>query len=154
MKLKIKNRLAVLLRQRQIRSASEFGRRMTLAGYPISSSHASRYEKEVPPAFDLEFVNIACNVLQCLPSDLYEITVELEVGEDIDPSLTIPRHALVLGSGGTQLLHMAPIQPPVTLPEPAVSSSGSVSPKLGRKEKASTKSATGPSGSIFPFTKS
>lgn len=153
MKLKIKNRLAVLLRQRQIRSASEFGRRMTLAGYPISSSHASRYEKDNPPAFDLEFVNTACNVLQCLPSDLYEITVEVEVGEDIDPALTIPRHALVLGSGGTQL-HMSPIQSPVTLPEPVAQSSGSVSPMVGRKEKASTKSATGPSGSIFPFTKS
>lgn len=152
MKLKIKNRLAVLLRQRQIRSASEFGRRMTLAGYPISSSHASRYEKELPPAFDLEFVNAACNVLQCLPSDLYEITVELEVGEDIEPALTIPRHALVLG-GGTQL-HITPTRPPVTLPEPAVPSSGSVIPKVGRKEKASTKSATGPSGSIFPFSKS
>lgn len=152
MKLKIKNRLAVLLRQRQIRSASEFGRRMTLAGYPISSSHASRYEKEFPPAFDLEFVNAACNVLQCLPSDLYEITVELEVGEDIEPALTIPRHALVLG-GGAQL-HITPIQPPVTLPEPAVPSSGSINPKVGRKEKASSKSATGPSGSIFPFSKS
>ena len=153
MKLKIKNRLAVLLRERQIRSASEFGRRMTLAGYPISSSHASRYEKDPPPAFDLEFVNIACNVLQCLPSDMYEITVELDTGEDIDPALTIPRHALVLGSGGTQL-HMAPIQPTVNLPEPTVSSSGSTSQKVGRKEKASTKSVTGPSGSIFPFTKS
>lgn len=152
MKLKIKNRLAVLLRQRQIRSASEFGRRMTLAGYPISSSHASRYEKELPPAFDLEFINAACNVLQCLPSDLYEITVELEVGEDIDPALIIPRHALVLGEG-TQL-HKTPIQPPVTLTEPAVPSSGRVIPKVGRKEKAPTKSATGPSGSIFPFSKS
>lgn len=95
MKVTIKNRLAVLIRMRGLRSASEFGRRMTEAGFPMSSSHASRFEKDDMPATDLRFVNAACNVLQCLPDDLYEITVELAEGEEVDPSLTFPRHAIV-----------------------------------------------------------
>lgn len=53
MKITLTNRIAVLIRE-QINSASEFGRRMTAAGFPISSSHASRYEKDSAPAFGPE----------------------------------------------------------------------------------------------------
>ena len=84
MKVTLKNRLAVLIRMRGQRSASEFGRRMTEAGFAMSSSHASRFEKEDMPATDLRFVNAACNVLQCMPDDLYDITVDLAADEELD----------------------------------------------------------------------
>ncbi len=60
-----------------------------------SSSHASRFEKDDMPATDLRFVNAACNVLQCLPDDLYDITIDLAAGEELDPTLVFPRHAIV-----------------------------------------------------------
>ena len=48
MKITLKNRLSELLRNRRIRSASEFGRRMVDAGFSMSSSHATRFEKDDP----------------------------------------------------------------------------------------------------------
>ncbi len=95
MKITIKNRLAVLIRMRGLRSASEFGRRMTEAGFAMSSSHASRFEKDDMPATELRFINAACNVLQCLPDDLYDIVIELGGDEELDPSIAIPRHAVI-----------------------------------------------------------
>ena len=95
MEIILKNRLAILLRQRNIPSASEFGRLMTAAGCKLSSSHASRYEKQTSPPFDLNFINVACNVLQCLPNELYDITIKLNKNEKIDPLVVIPRHAIV-----------------------------------------------------------
>ena len=95
MKITIKNRLAVLIRMRGLRSASEFGRRMTEAGYSMSSSHATRFDKEDIPAIDLRFINAACNVLQCLPNDLFDIVIDLDDDEEVDPSFMIPRHAII-----------------------------------------------------------
>lgn len=102
MEIILKNRLAILLRQRNIPSASEFGRLMTAAGCKLSSSHASRYEKQTSPPFDLNFINIACNVLQCLPNELYDITIKLDPNEKIDPLVVIPRHAIVVESNNVE----------------------------------------------------
>ncbi len=159
MKITVTNRIAVLIRERQINSASEFGRRMTAAGFPISSSHASRYEKDSAPAFDQKFISTACNVLQCLPNDLYNITIELEEDEPLDPTLALPRHAIVLRTGKTE--------------EPAMVGS-QVTPKMTEVTQAATEKAktaskpasrahlkpvvdpdedTGPSGILFPYAK-
>jgi len=170
MKITITNRLAVLIRQRKINSATEFGRRMTAAGYPMSSSHASRFEKENSPGFDLKFMNTACNVLQCTPNELYEMVVELEPTEAADPLVTYPRHAIIMkGSNHAPGASMPiPVTPPPVpaAPAPLVppASLDSVNPALTElKTKVNKKSAptpvksnesdTGPSGVIFPFVK-
>ena len=160
MKITITNRLAVLIRERQMSSASEFGRRMTAAGYPMSSSHSSRYEKDGAPAFDLKFINVACNVLQCLPNELYGLTVELEPGEEIDPLVVLPRHAYVLrGESHVKSRDAASPSSTATLPSismpPAAATSKPKAPgKTGTKPVVHTDDDAGPSGSVFPFLKS
>jgi len=96
MKIFLKNRLAQLIRQRNINSASEFARQMTAAGFKMSNSHASRYEKEDYPAFDKKFISTACNLLQCLPSDFFEIVIELDPGEELDPMIVLPRSGMIV----------------------------------------------------------
>lgn len=120
MKITITNRLAVLIRQRKINSATEFGRRMTAAGYPMSSSHASRYEKDDSPRFDLKFMNAACNVLQCTPNELYELIIDLEPTEATDPLVTFPRHAIITKDGGSAPVAAPsnPVAPPPTSTAP------------------------------------
>jgi len=157
MKITINNRLAILIRQRQINSASEFARRMTAGGYTMSSSHASRYEKENSPAFDLKFVNVACNVLQCLPNELYDIQVELEPDEDIDPLVILPRHAIIT----RRLPTSNEGAPPATIesqPLPASKTTQAVvvpekAPSKREKKSAPASTETGPSGVLFPFKK-
>jgi len=168
MKITIKNRLAILIRQRQINSASEFGRRMTAAGFPMSSSHASRYEKEAPPGFDVKFLNVACNVLQCTPNELYEIIVELEPGEVVDPMVVLPRHAILYRQEAHTATVAASHTPAATvttqpLPPPKAPASESIKDTTRHVETKSRVAAkgkpapaigcgdTGPSGVIFPF---
>ena len=159
MKITTTNRLAVLIRERQMGSASEFGRRMTAAGYPMSSSHASRYEKGDAPAFDQKFVNVACNVLQCLPNELYRITVELDPREELDPLVILPRHAIVIRREITSdtKSHL-PIDNGAqaqTWPAPSPTSATriKISGKGGAKPAAPADDDAGPSGSVFPFLK-
>ena len=96
MKIEIKNRLSVLIRVRGLRGASDFGRRMTAAGFPMSASHASRFLKAKMPATTIRFLRAACHVLQCTPDDLYDMTIELDRDEPLDPTWILPRHAVVL----------------------------------------------------------
>ncbi len=159
MKITVANRIAVLIRERQINSASEFGRRMTAAGFPISSSHASRYEKDVAPAFDLKFIITACNVLQCLPNDLYNITIELEENETLDPTLTLPRHAIVLRTGKTEGTGSAS-QTAALMPHSVTQATGDKSQpasqatnKSNLKQVVNPDEDAGPSGILFPFAK-
>ncbi len=155
MKVTIKNRLAVLIRMRGLRSASEFGRRMTEAGFPMSASHASRFEKDDMPATDLRFVNAACNVLQCLPNDLYEITVELAEGEEMDASLTFPRHAIVNMRSGQVLIRQG-TDPfiPAAFDIPAMPTKAFVrtKPAVAPPNKM-TDQDTGPKVTLFPYGK-
>jgi hypothetical protein len=105
---------------------------------------------------DLRFVNAACNVLQCLPDDLYDITIDLATGEELDPPLVIPRHAVVRyqqsqprpATGG--VASAAPLAPVVpTPPTPRVP---------GKAKPAGTKEVfdadTGPKVTLFPHGKS
>lgn len=113
MKISISNRLPEMLTQRRIRSATEFGRQMTEAGYRMSSAQASRYVKEDMPSLELRFIEVACNVLQCFPSDLFNITAHLESDEAIDPRVIAPRHALLLREeGATAPKPTVKVEPP------------------------------------------
>lgn len=156
MKITINNRLGILIRQRKLNSASEFARQMTDAGFKMSSSHASRYEKENPPAFDLKFINVACNVLQCLPNELYDIQVELEPGEEVDPMVILPHHALVkhVSSSVEPEKNTTVKQPPKTeAKEPGKTEIAPQKSRKSFKDEDEDSNATGPSGVLFPFKK-
>ena len=165
MKIFLKNRLNLLIRQRGIYSASEFGRRMTAAGFPLSSSHASRYEKEDSPPFDHKFLKVACNVLQCTPNEFYDIRVELEEKETIDPLIILPRHADVVRSEPTEVQAVTTSiqnkpsdsssvasKPVISTPTKSAQLEVKVVPKSAPR-KLPTIDDTGPSGIIFPFIK-
>lgn len=157
MNIILKNRLAQLIRQRNINSASEFARRMTAAGFKMSSSHASRYEKEDYPAFDKKFMSTACNLLQCLPSDFFEIVIELDPDEELDPIVVLPRSGMVVKKHSQThfVASQAPVQEEVTKPEKKpVNNISDEKPKIEKTKHAYQFSEdTGPSGLIFPFKK-
>ncbi|OZB42486.1 MAG: hypothetical protein B7X46_14070 [Thiomonas sp. 15-66-11] len=142
-----------------LRSASEFGRRMTEAGFAMSSSHASRFEKDDMPATDLRFVNVACNVLQCLPDDLYDITIDLAADEELDPTLVVPRHAIVryetppLQTPTAGVANLAPMAFATPAPStPAARVPGKDKPPVRPKNKAAD-ADTGPKVTLFPYGK-
>lgn len=153
MKITVKNRLAAFLRMKGLRSASQFARLMTEAGFPMSRSHATRYEREDMPATDLRFINAACNVLQCLPHSLYDYDIELEPSEELDPTLHLPPHAVIrrVGTAST----VTPPRPEVAV-APVVSQPFSPPSVPAAKPKAKPRPFdmdTGPQVTVFPYGK-
>jgi len=118
MKITIKNRMGILIHEKKLRSASEFGRRMTSSGFKLSSAQASRYMKDNPPPLSVEFVNHACNVLGVLPNDLYEISIELDPGEDLDSEIELPHHARVTTKGSSTVSTNTAVSPAKKEQEP------------------------------------
>jgi hypothetical protein len=165
MNIILKNRLAQLIRQRNINSASEFARRMTAAGFKMSSSHASRYEKEDYPAFDKNFISTACNLLQCLPSDFFEIVIELDRDEELDPMIVLPRSSMVIKKQSSPALYVSgsPIPVEKNVPEhKAARNVADEKPKTNKPQTEKIKPSsqayqfseeTGPTGMVFPFKK-
>lgn len=94
MKIQLRSRIGVIIVERRIKTATAFAEAMTAVGYPLSLSQAARYiNANPPPAMSVEFIEAACNVLQCMPHDLFDITVITEAGETLDPALSIPPSA-------------------------------------------------------------
>lgn len=93
MKLTVKSRLDILVLEKRLKTATSFARAMTANGYKLSTSQAARYLNETPPpAMNVTFIETACNVFKCLPSDLFDITLETFADENVDPLLAIPHH--------------------------------------------------------------
>ncbi|GAQ26391.1 hypothetical protein SAMD00023378_0074 [Ralstonia sp. NT80] len=108
MKLTIQSRLNIIVREKKLKTATGFAKAMTDAGYKLSTSQAARYLNEDPsPAMSLPFIEAACNVFQCLPSDLFDITMEITQGETLDPLLAIPQQV-------KRIVIEAPPRAPVT----------------------------------------
>ncbi|MBK7366117.1 MAG: helix-turn-helix domain-containing protein [Nitrosomonas sp.] len=113
MKIKIRSRLDIIVREKKIRTATNFAKEMTLLGYKLSTSQAARYlNDDPPPAMTAAFIESACNLFQCLPSDLFHITIELLPEELIDPLLSIPQHAkqLVIKASPAKINNPAPAE--------------------------------------------
>lgn len=156
MKIIIKNRLALLIRMKGLRSASEFARRMTDAGFKMSSSHATRFEKEDMPATDLRFLNAACNVLQCSPQNLYDFHVELDANEEINPRWCLPIDTEFRRVGSPTAVQPLPLGSAVVPVEPQPSPPSSVSPPKKEPKAPGTKPFdmdTGPKLTVFPYGK-
>ena len=148
MKIELRNRLPTLLQARGIRSATAFSKRLTSeTDHTLSTSQATRYLKDDPPAFTRDFVAAACQVLQCFPNDLYAITITLGADEELDPTLHVPYDAVVLREPPT------PGQPKREEPRTKlqrVDRRGSERPASKKKPSSVD---TGPSPTIFPVDK-
>lgn len=107
MKITIRPRLNIIVLEKKIKTATNLAKVMTEAGYKLSTSQAARYmNDDPPPAMSADFIETACNVFQCLPNELFDITLEVAQDETIDPLLAIPQHAKRITGSPVQ----APVQ--------------------------------------------
>lgn len=145
MKVQLRSRIGVIIVERKIKTATNFAEAMTVAGYPLSLSQAARYiNANPPPAMTVAFIETACNVLQCMPHDLFDITVLTEAGETLDPALSIPPSA-------KRIVEAAPPPPP---PAPAPSPKATPKPAATKVPWAEKYGVSGPKIKPLPTPKS
>ncbi len=85
MKIKLKNRLDVLMRDSGVRSVEEMAQRLTdNQKYKITRTPLSRKFKDEDVTLSLSMIEAICNELQCLPGDLFETEVSDATDEYID----------------------------------------------------------------------
>ncbi len=85
MKIKLKNRLDVLMRDSGVRSVEEMAQRLTEnQNYKITRTPLSRKFKDEDVTLSLSMIEAICNELQCLPGDLFETEVSDATDEYID----------------------------------------------------------------------
>ena len=142
MRIIVENGLRNILAERRISSASAFARLMTpYLGKKLSTSQITRYMRDAPPAFDLKFVDAACNALHCLPTDLFRIRIECGPDDDLADLGSLPRRVEVVR----------------TKPDPSSRSntdppadSGAMQSDEGRS-KVEESIHTGPKADVFPL---
>jgi DNA-binding Xre family transcriptional regulator len=85
MKIKLKNRLEVLMKDSGINTFEEMSERLTQnQDWKISRSALSRKFRDENPTLSLEMIEAICNELQCLPGDLFETNVTDATEEEIN----------------------------------------------------------------------
>ena len=84
MKVKLRNRLEVLMKDNGVSTFEEMAERMTNnQNWEITRSALSRKFRNPNPPLTLEIIEAICNELQCLPNDLFEIEISDASEEDI-----------------------------------------------------------------------
>lgn len=85
MKVKLKNRLEVLMKDSGITTFEEMSERLTQnQDWKISRSALSRKFRDDNPTLSLTMIEAICNELQCLPGDLFETNVTEASEEEIN----------------------------------------------------------------------
>jgi len=85
MKIKLKNRLDVLMRDSGVHSIEEMAQRLTVnQHYKITRTPLSRKFKDDDVTLSLSMIEAICNELQCLPGDLFETEVSDATVEYVD----------------------------------------------------------------------
>lgn len=69
----IRWRLRVMMAERNITTATELGRRLTVLGVNISTQQLSRVVTEMPQRLNTELLAALMTVLDCEPNDLIEV---------------------------------------------------------------------------------
>jgi DNA-binding Xre family transcriptional regulator len=76
MKIKLRNRLEVLMKDSGINTFEEMAQRLTQnQGWKIARTSLSRKFRDEDVSLTLKMVEAICNELQCLPGDLFETEV-------------------------------------------------------------------------------
>ena len=82
MKIKLRNRLEVLMKDSGISTFEEMAERLTeRQGWQISRSALSRKFRDDNVTLSLSMIEAICNELQCLPGDLFETNITDATGE-------------------------------------------------------------------------
>lgn len=85
MKIKLKNRLEVLMRDSGVRTIEELAQRLNEnQKYKITRTPLSRKFKDDDVTLTLSLIEAICNELQCLPGDLFETDVTDATEDYID----------------------------------------------------------------------
>jgi DNA-binding Xre family transcriptional regulator len=76
MKIKLRNRLEVLMKDSGINTFEEMAQRLTQnQGWKIARTSLSRKFRDEDVSLNLKMIEAICNELQCLPGDLFETDV-------------------------------------------------------------------------------
>lgn len=76
MKITVKNKLDLLIKDSGVHSFEEMAQRLTKhQGYKITRTTISRMARNENAAFAISFIEAVCNELNCLPGDLYETII-------------------------------------------------------------------------------
>jgi DNA-binding Xre family transcriptional regulator len=127
MKIKLRNRLEVLMRDSGVKSIEEMAQRLTEnQGYKITRTPLSRKFKDDDVQLPLSLIEALCNELQCLPGDLFETNVSdapAEFVDDLRSRLQPFRYGTLRlakpgSSGDAPAPAQEPAAPPAAAPEP------------------------------------
>jgi len=81
MKIKIRNKLDLLIKDSGIRSFEDMAQRLSdNQGYKIGRTAISRLARNENGSFTVDMIEAICNELNCLPGDIFETTIS-----DADP---------------------------------------------------------------------
>lgn len=72
----VKNRLAVLMAQKEIRSISELQRMLENLGFPIARKTLDRFYKNENNQIHYDTIAAICSVLECGIGDLFTLVKE------------------------------------------------------------------------------
>lgn len=76
MKIKLRNRLEVLMKDSGVNSFEEMAQRLTQnQGCKITRTAVSRKFRDQDVSFSLSMIEAICNELQCLPGDIFETEI-------------------------------------------------------------------------------
>lgn len=137
MKIKLKNRLDVLMRDSGVRSVEEMAQRLTdNQKYKITRTPLSRKFKDEDVTLSLSMIEAICNELQCLPGDLFETEVSDATDDYVDE---LRSRLQPFGYGSIRLKKPGAAEAddgaaPAAAPKPKVASSV---PAKGKKAAAS-----------------
>lgn len=99
MKIKLRNRLEVLMKDSGVGSFEEMARRLTESqSLPITRTAVSRKFRDEDISLSLSMIEAICNELQCLPGDLFETEVSdasPEFLEDVQSRLQPFRYGVI-----------------------------------------------------------
>ena len=127
MKIKLRNRLEVLMRDSGVKSIEEMAQRLTEnQSYKITRTPLSRKFKDDDVQLPLSLIEALCNELQCLPGDLFETNVSdapAEFVDDLRSRLQPFRYGTLRlakpgSSGDAPAPAQEPAAPPAAAPEP------------------------------------
>ena len=146
MRITVENGLREILAERRVPSATDFAKRMTpFLGKQLSTSQITRYMRDVPPSFDLKFIEAACNALGCLPTDLFKIRIECGPDDDLSGLGTLSRRVDVVRAA----VPPAPPPTPATPAPPALPATGTDAAAPSAEQKPAQ--GTRPVKAIHPY---
>jgi len=76
MKIKVRNKLDLLIKDSGIRTYEEMAKRLTEnQDYKVGRTTISRLARNENGSFSIEFIEAICNELDCLPGDIFETII-------------------------------------------------------------------------------